>query len=271
MVKKTNKKTKRRKTKKYKSNIIDVPISNRVSLGTLASSGYNGFHYQAYDNIYDFFTEIINKDKNIKNILCFPYEKNEWMNTFIKINLNINDIKSSELVIQNMSIRNPNVNLDIILDLVRECENKGKKFFILTIMIVIPGKSGSHANIVVMDLERKTIELFEPHGKRTELSTLDSLEGAYHESDRLLRKMFSKIIPGYKYISPQVYLPTYGLQAKVDAYTGLCVTWSIMYVHYRILNPTIERNKIIFHMRKLKKNFLLKYTKYIEETIKNAK
>ena len=138
-------------------------------------------------------------------------------------------------------------------------------------MLVVPGKPGSHANIVIIDLQEKTIELFEPHGKRTELSTLDSLEGAYHMSDKLLKKMFSNILPKYKYISPQTYLPTYGLQARIDAYTGLCVTWSIMYVHYRLLNPNMNRKTIVRYMSKLKKNFLLKYAKYVEETIKMHK
>ena len=257
------------RSKKSKLNIIDVPLSSRVSLGTLASDGYIGYHYQAYDNIYDFFTIILKQDNNLNDLLCFPDKKNEWMNSFIKINLDPKDLNSSELVIQNMNVRNPNENLKIILDLVNICENKGKRFFILTVMLIVPGKPGSHANIVVIDLHEKTIELFEPHGKRTELSTLDSLEGAYHMTDRLLKNMFSKILPGYGYISPQNYLPTYGLQARIDAYTGLCVTWSIMYVHYRILNPKIDRKILVRYMSTLKKQFLLKYAKYIEETIKN--
>ena len=90
-------------------------------------------------------------------------------------------------------------------------------------------------------------------------------------SDKLLKKMFSQVLPKYKYISPQTYLPTYGLQARIDAYTGLCVTWSIMYIHYRLLNPDINRKTLVRYMSKLKKNFLLKYAKYVEETIKNDK
>ena len=261
--------SKKKHSKKTKLNIIDVPLSTRVSLGTLASDGYIGYHYQAYDNIFEFFTKILKQDNNLNDLLCFPDKKNEWMNSFIKINLDPLDLKSSELVIQNMNLRNPNENLKIILDVVKTCENKGKRFFILTVMLIVPGKSGSHANIVVIDLHEKTIELFEPHGKRTELSTLDSLEGAYHMSDRLLKKMFSQVLPEYVYISPQNYLPTYGLQARIDAYTGLCVTWSIMYVHYRILNPSIDRKTLVRYMSTLKKQFLLKYAKYIEETIKN--
>ena len=204
-------------------------------------------------------------------MLCFPLEKNDWLNTFIKINLNTENVKRSELVLKNIELRNEKENIKIIYDLVKVCENEGKRFFICTVMLIVPGKPGSHANIIVIDLKEKTIELFEPHGKRTELSTLDSLEGAYHISDKLLKKMFKDILPKYRYISPQTYLPTYGLQARIDSYTGLCVTWSIMYVHYRLLNPNINRKTLVRHMSKLSKNFLLKYARYIEEKVKMYK
>ena len=257
----------RSKRLKNKIKITDVPISNRVSMGTLASLGDVEYHYQSYDNIFDFF-KTLKKDNKINNMLCFPHEKNDWLNTFIKINLNTENVKRSELVLKNIELRNEKENIKIIYDLVKVCENAGKRFFICTVMLIVPGKPGSHANIIVIDLKEKTIELFEPHGKRTELSTLDSLEGAYHISDKLLKKMFKDILPKYRYISPQTYLPTYGLQARIDAYTGLCVTWSIMYVHYRLLNPNINRKTLVRYMSKLSKNFLLKYAKYIEENIK---
>ena len=257
----------RSKRLKNKIKITDVPISNRVSMGTLASLGDIEYHYQSYDNIFNFL-KILKKDKKINELLCFPLEKNDWLNTFIKINLNTENVKRSELVLKNIELRNEKENIKIIYDLVKVCENAGKRFFICTVMLIVPGKPGSHANIIVIDLKEKTIELFEPHGKRTELSTLDSLEGAYHISDKLLKKMFKDILPKYRYISPQTYLPTYGLQARIDAYTGLCVTWSIMYVHYRLLNPNINRKTLVRYMSKLSKNFLLKYAKYIEENIK---
>ena len=260
----------RSKRLKNKIKITDVPISNRVSMGTLASLGDVEYHYQSYDNIFNFL-KILKKDKKINELLCFPLEKNDWLNTFIKINLNTENVKRSELVLKNIELRNEKENIKIIYDLVKVCENEGKRFFICTVMLIVPGKPGSHANIIVIDLKEKTIELFEPHGKRTELSTLDSLEGAYHISDKLLKKMFKDILPKYRYISPQTYLPTYGLQARIDAYTGLCVTWSIMYVHYRLLNPNINRKTLVRHMSKLSKNFLLKYARYIEEKVKMYK
>ena len=69
--KKRNKKkykTKKNKTKinkiktQNKSGIIDPPISNKISLGTLATEGSEDFHYQAYENIFTFFTKILEKN-----------------------------------------------------------------------------------------------------------------------------------------------------------------------------------------------------------------
>ena len=276
--KKNKKRTHRRKKtiKKGKKSVkkldfVDVPISDKVSLGSFETMGsFGGYHYQAYNNIFHFYRKILDENKELQKMLCFPNSKDEWMNTFIKINLNDDDLNSSELVIQNISQVAPEENLNKIIDAVKNCENKGIRFFIITVMLIVPGKAGSHANIVIIDLHEKSIELFEPHGKRGVLSTLDSLTGAYEISNRLLKKFFSKILPKYIYFSPQNYLPTYGLQAKIDALTGLCVSWSIIYVHYRILNPNKNRKQIIKYFdKKITKKFLLRYVKYVEEKIKS--
>ena len=62
--------------------IIDVPLSNKISLGTFETEGDKNYHYQAYSNIYSYFREILNNDEKLEKILCFPDNKNEWMNTF---------------------------------------------------------------------------------------------------------------------------------------------------------------------------------------------
>ena len=62
----------------------------------------------------------------------------------------------------------------------------------------------------------------------------------------------------------------YGLQARLDAFSGLCVTWAILYMHYRLLNPDIDPKKLISYLdKKATKNFLLRYTKYVEDVLKH--
>ena len=75
--------------------------------------------------------------------------------------------------------------------------------------------------------------------------------------------------PEYKYISPQTNLPYFGLQAKVDAFNGMCVTYCIMYLHYRVLNPHYSQKYIVKKMKKtVDKSLLLRYAKYVEDMIK---
>ena len=64
-----------------------------------------------------------------------------------------------------------------------------------------------------------------------------------------------KILPDFKYVLPQDYLKTWGLQGKKDAYGGLCVTWTAMYLHCRILDLDVPREEIIKHLDTLSKDF----------------
>ena len=58
-------------------------------------------------------------------------------------------------------------------------------------------------------------------------------------------------------------------QANFDAHSGYCVTWSILYAHYRILNPDVPLEKLIEYMdSKVNTQYLLKYAAYIEEVLK---
>ena len=63
--------------------------------------------------------------------------------------------------------------------------------------------------------------------------------------------------------------PEDGLQVRLDAFSGLCVTWSILYLHYRILNPDLNPKKLMEYLDKtftVKK--ILRYTRYVEEVLK---
>ena len=77
----------------------------------------------------------------------------------------------------------------------------------------------------------------------------------------------------FKYLSPQKLSPFIGVQSKADAYCGMCVTISMMYLHMRILNPNIEQTKLVkFMMKRTReklKTMILKYAKHVENTLKN--
>ena len=247
--------------------IKDVPISKKSSIGSMETLGEIHYHYQKYDNIFNFFDILMKKDKNIKEVLCIPDVGRKWMRSFLKVNLNKDKLDTSELMMKNVKPVDPEVSIDLFNQMIKKCK---KRIIAVTVQLIVEGKPGTHANMLIIDSKKKTVELFEPHGKRSEQTTMDSLEGAYNISDKLLKKYFEKFFHDYKYISPKDYLPSYGFQAKIDAYSGLCVTWSTMYLHYRVLNPDSNSKEITKHIKKkVNKSFLLKYAKYIEETVKH--
>ena len=246
--------------------IKDVPISKKSSMGSMETLGEIHYHYQKYDNIFNFFDILMEKEKDIKSVLCIPDVGKKWMRSFLKVVLNKDDLDTSELMMKNVKPVDPEVSIDLFNKMIKKCK---KRIIAVSVQLIVENKPGTHANMLILDTKKKTVELFEPHGKRSEQTTMDSLEGAYNISDKLLKKYFHKFFPDYKYISPQDFLPSYGFQAKLDAYNGLCVTWSTMYLHYRVLNPDLTSKQITQHIKKkVNKEFLLKYAKYIEETVK---
>ena len=69
--------------------IKDVPISKKSSMGTMETLGEIHYHYQKYDNIFNFFDILMKKNDDIKKVLCIPDVGRKWMRSFLKVNLNI--------------------------------------------------------------------------------------------------------------------------------------------------------------------------------------
>ena len=85
-----------------------------------------------------------------------------------------------------------------------------------------------------------------------------------------IKLLFKVYFPTYKFVPPSIYEPSYGLQARIDNFSGLCVSWSILYLHYRILNPIINIKTLVKHIdRYMTKKKILQYTRYIEDTLKH--
>ena len=139
----------------------------------------------------------------------------------------------------------------------------------ISLEIIVPNV-GTHANMILIDSQKKTVELFEPHGNRDNDSELEDISRAYTKVSTNVQKFFRKFLSDYTYIPPSKYEPKRGLQERLDAFSGICVTWSILYMHYRILNPDIDPKKLVLYMDgKVNKQFLLRYTKFVEDTLKH--
>ena len=228
-----NKKTKRNEK------IIDIPFSKYKSKGTKATLGNMGFNYQEYRNIGLFFHTIkekFKKDLNYNNYII--------------------SLKSEK---KKISLENkPPINND-------------KKFNI--VIINISTEEGNHANIALINNINKTIEYFEPHGyRRNKQSEIAGNKGIYHKKIKVLKELFSEILPGHSFIDAVSMHKKTSFQTELDPeeHTGFCVMWCILFVHYRLLNQNVLLSRLIKHMDKIMTTTkLLKYSKHVEDTIKN--
>ena len=262
---KKKKKSKKKTNKKMISGIVDVPLSDSISLGSNASVGIINFHYQKYYNTFAFLKEIIRKNKKLGKTVCIPKIGKGVMQSFLKVHFfkGIDSIKSH---LESVKPVDSLISKDNFIVEIRKCMNH--RLIPISLEIIVPNV-GTHANIILFDTKKKTVELFEPHGARDNQSELENISRAYFKVSRNIHKFIRMNFPDFKYIPPSAYEPEEGLQMRLDAYSGLCVTWSILYLHYRILNPDIPQSKLISYLeKKITKKNLLRYTRFVEDTLK---
>jgi len=264
---KTQKKKKRKTkklTKKDKLGIVDVPLSKSLSQGSKASLGSIDYHYQKYYNTFAFLKEIIKKNKKLQNLVCIPNVGEGWMQSFLKVHF-FKGVSS-----KSMDSVKPVDSANSKNKFITEIDKCMKHRLVpINLEIIVPG-AGTHANVIIIDSHKKTVELFEPHGNRGVRSELESISRAYFKVSKNVQRFFSMYLPDFKYIPPSEYEPKEGLQARLDAFSGLCVTWSILYLHYRVLNPDVPPKKLINYLdKKVNKQTLLRYTKYVEDVLKH--
>ena len=256
------KNTKKKKTKKF--NVIDVPLADKVSLGSKASIGSIDYHYQKYYNTFAFIKKEIDKDDKLKNMVCIP-DTSDWLPSFVKLNF-FKDIDSIKPHLESVKPVDPFVSKDNFMEELNKCMDH--RLVPISLEIVVPNV-GTHANVIIIDTKKKTVELFEPHGARSNQSELESISRAYFKVSKNVHKFVRMNLPDFTYIPPSKYEPEDGLQVRLDAFSGLCVTWSILYLHYRILNPDLNPKKLMEYLDKtftVKK--ILRYTRYVEEVLK---
>jgi hypothetical protein len=140
------------------------------------------------------------------------------------------------------------------MDQLKNCLKQSDKRYIVFFLKFIL-KAGGHANMIIIDKQKKIVERFEPLG----LGHRHYNEGVVNQ---ILTKLFEKI--GYEYIGP-INLCPLGVQADVDKiaikkyhYTGFCQTWSFLYALFRLTYGDEIDAKILSEK-------ILEYTKIIAE------
>lgn len=255
--------SKRSRRSKRKIKIIDPPFSRSFSKGTLASIGCcsidpeEGYHYQNYENISVFLKTIRENNPSMKqHIYLFPQKKEAFLEY---------GIQTDKLTVLEMSYE------DFKKDLLKGVYKHTAQFVPIILNLSLTD-SENHANILVVNKKTKIIELFEPHGARTSSSELGGIHSVYKKKKRALNKFFKKILPDYTIVNVVEAVRKTAFQMTDDprGHSGFCVTWSILYAHYRFLNPDVNLSLLIRYIhKKINSHYILRYAKYIETLVKN--
>tara|TARA_Y100000768_G_C23921323_1_gene655095 strand:+ start:10 stop:879 length:870 start_codon:yes stop_codon:yes gene_type:complete len=213
------------------------------------------YNYQANINVYNYFMLALKNFKKFK-ILCVPNFLLKWNNKITRTAI-VYDIEKKLLYMSQDMVK-------AVTDC--RCNDKARFIFISFLILYHSDDKLTHANIIVIDLHKKTLELFEPHGHSLFNSSITKI------NNKVIKSILKYLkLNKFKYLSPIHLSPKIGIQINSDSYCGMCITISMMYLHMRILNPDINPQKIVKYFinqdPKKVKIIILKYTKHIQKTL----
>lgn len=127
------------------------------------------------------------------------------------------------------------------------CIESSKRFIMIPLTIDY-GNNNLHANFLLYDKVKNSMERFEPNGYMMGKESYKCLG----ENDDIIKNLFKSFFKNLKYYSPYNFCPFYGFQSYEVTSSkvffekeGSCVTWSMWYTHLRLSNPDIPRDKLI--------------------------
>jgi len=236
---------------------LDDFLSNETSLGPEADYGNIYYTHDNYENINNYMKILVN-NLGFNKVVCIPDFFVKTGDKYIIKNTIAYNITRDELVIP--------------IDLLKNVKKCNKRFMYINLMIRWEQRLVTHINMIIIDFVEKTIERYEPHGRKMRVKkNKDILKDL---DSKFSAKILSYVgLNKYKYISPVDFSPLIGIQLKVDAYDGMCLTYSLMYLQLRIMNPDVDQKDIVKYLLKKPKaemyDILLKYAKYVEEQLKD--
>jgi len=205
--------------------------------------------YQSFENVYNFF-KIFKFD-----CLCIPTFNVRFNNYVVRSAIALETNTEKYWIPEKAKVA------------IKKCMAKKKKRFIYISLIICRKVSNliSHANIIIIDVLKKTVERFEPYGW-----TLENHDFVNYFMKKVCIPELE--IHDFKYIAPERLSEKKGIQTVADSYNGMCITISMLYLHLRLLNPDISARKIVKYLLKLPisklKTLILKYAKYVEDKLK---
>lgn len=140
---------------------------------------------------------------------------------------------------------------DSIIKIIKECDRDYILLYLSIYGFTLDSWEG-HANSVIINNTHKQLLRFEPGGVRDIFDTLLDKFMIYITKNLEIsvqsRKETIMDIDEYTYINIQDKCPNISIQAKSEigrvGIIGFCVTWSLIYLHYYLLNPNIQFDQL---------------------------
>ena len=160
--------------------------------------------------------------------------------------------------------------------------NKKYKYFVIPLAIELycNNKFYSHSNFIIFDVTNLICYRFEPHGSEYP----NKMNYKPKELDKNISTLVDFLELGFKFVSPEEYLPKISFQQKeiyeensyVGDPDGFCSSWSIwwsdMLMSYPNINPNDLQKKLFYEItnskilyRELIRNFSFNITKIRDE------
>jgi ankyrin repeat protein len=191
---------------------------------------------------------LLKKHSNICSTLTSEFVENKSLYSFYK---SIGVLIGSKTEFLNFEMIWVNKKLYLInefFDKISECKNKDANFIIIPLGIEM--KEGSHANYIVYDLKKNTVERFEPHGS----TTPPGLNYDPDLLDEILALKFKTFDEKIEYYSPKDFLPKIGFQMmdmmenkqkRIGDPGGFCALWSIWYIDMRMIYKDLHPKELV--------------------------
>ncbi len=203
------------------------------------------------------YLEILCKgNKKLKSQLCFfPHDP---VNAFLRLELN--NLKKG--------VHSKYIPDTHFIKIIHKCLQK-KEVCFLPLMLETVRKKTNHANLILIDARKKQVEVFEPHGSRGTKSSLGGISYAYGKKLKAIQRYFKEHLPEYDIINVVDSVQRTSLQSLYDRGSGYCVTWSLLYCHYRLINQKVPYKSIVQYMdRTINTGKLLQYAHHVERKLK---
>ena len=194
---------------------------------------------------------------------CFLHDINiEWYNandnSYVRNNEFYNDtpVTSKYFIYTHLGRNNESMNTVLSFeqykrDQIDTCLARVGNVGGLKPLIAIPVGIPGHANMLIIDLNKKEVEHFEPHGERFNDSLRTSMQ-QHIETD--FRHISAQLFPTCTYIprsNATNFQSVLNQKFKNSIYGGTCAVWSIWYAYLRLSHPEFSREVILKQSRAL--------------------